>query len=117
MNLKIMKRIRTIWVKIKRFISKGINNIKYVKSLKTLHQRLVSTDVDTLHDKRLVRNPYQMFFDWLFFEIVTYGCLIAVPFFIFFGFEKWYSIFAFGILRWLFFDTIRNVRKSIIGVT
>ena len=104
-----------ILVKTKTFIYKFVHIVKYpYRVLYTTHQKILSfneEDASSLPPP----NPYQVFFYWLF-EIVGYGIAIAVPYNAIMGWQGMISnmvwIFAFGTIRWLFFNTITKIRRK-----
>jgi len=101
--------------KIKRYINKLRYILSYpYRELKTKHQQVLSLNEENISRDPLSRNPYQVFFDWLF-EILEYGVMIAFVFNTFVGWMGWYNLAlipAFGLGRLLLFDTIRNIRKK-----
>jgi hypothetical protein len=115
-EVKVIRRKLIIWDKIKTFIYKLSHLVNYpFRRLKTFHQNILSIDDKVLEKaSQNSLNPYRKFFVWLL-DIIEYGLLISIPYNAIMGWQGWYNLAwipAFGVIRYLLFDTIEEYRGT-----
>lgn len=92
--------------------------IKPFTILKTLHQRLLSIDVDNIPETNdYGRNPYQMFLGWLL-DVIEDGIVLYVARVIMFGYRPSILLAPIWILgHGLVLDILRRVVNIMKGKT
>lgn len=89
-----------------------------IAHIKTLHQKIITSDESEFQYEPRKRNLYEVFFDWLL-ESLQYGFLFVFCINAFFGWQGLLNnalfLFAFGFARWLLLDTIKEIASKIKG--
>jgi len=93
-------------VKIGSFIYLPYSKLK--SKLILLHDKLTNTDINDV--ETTIVSPYQMFFSWLL-EIIQYGSLITLVYFVLLNQVTILYIPTIGIGRWLILDSINEIKK------
>ena len=104
---------------MKKFINLATNIVKYpLRELITIHGKLRTVTTHDLNStEERARSIYQCIEEWLV-EIISYGLCITIILYTLFGIgggpvRLGATVIATGLLRWLIFDSIRELMEKV----
>ena len=105
-----------ILVKTKNFINDAwLLVIRPIKFIQRLHHAITQIDEESIKQRRISRNPYQMFQDWLL-DLVVYGLTIFPLYWMIYGWPGYkftlLFVIAIGLARWWGLTLYKDYLKS-----